>query len=139
MTRTRMRVIGSIPVEVRPAEAWERFRDVSRWRDWDWMGMADAGWVAGSPWQRDSMLQVGHSPFVFRCRILFCDPPFEVVWAGAGLGIETRHTYRFLPHPRGTLVVSDEVFAGRGARLTRPVVRWYWRRHLHGFRRWVEA
>lgn len=134
-----VRVRATLPVAVPPSAAWERFADVAGWREWDWMGMADAGWLAGEPWQRGSALRVGHRPFTFDCLIEFCDPPFEVVWTGAGAGIDARHAYRFLPHARGTLVVSDEVFEGRAARAIIPLVRWYWRRHLLAFRAWAEA
>ena len=90
----RVRVRGTLPVEVPPDVAWERFSDVASWRTWDWMGMADAAWLAGEPWQRGSALRVGHRPFTFDCRVAFCDPPFEVIWHGAGAGIDARHTYR---------------------------------------------
>jgi hypothetical protein len=134
----RVRVRATLPVAVTPEVAWERFSDVTSWRVWDWMGMADAVWLAGEPWQRGSALRVGHRPFTFDCEVAFCDPPFEVVWTGAGAGIDARHAYRFLPHARGALVVSDETFDGPAARAILPLVRWYWRRHLLAFRAWAE-
>jgi hypothetical protein len=33
----------------------------------------------------------------------------------------------------------EETFSGRGARLMRPLVRWFWRRQMLAFRRWVVA
>jgi hypothetical protein len=64
-------------------------------------------------------------------------PPERVTWVGRGAGIEGRHTFRFLPHPRGCLVEMSETFTGTGAPLLRPLVRWFWGYQLRALRRHV--
>src|SRR5262249_62137774 len=42
--------VGSLPLALPPERAWERFARVEDWPRWDWMGSADARWLAGDPW-----------------------------------------------------------------------------------------
>ena len=135
--RSRLSVRGELPLPVDAATAWAAFADLPAWRRWDWMGSADAGWVAGSPWMPGSVLRLGHRPFTFDCTLVIADPPAEVTWQGGGLGIRARHTFRFEPRSWGCLMVSEETFTGRGAGALRPLVRHYWRHHMTAYRRWV--
>lgn len=138
MSRRRVTVLGTMPIAAPPAAVWQVFADVPRWREWDWLGLADAGWVRGDAWAVGSVIRVGHRPFTFDCRLVRVDPPRAITWSGGGMGVDAHHTYRFLPHPGGCLVVSEETFAGRLARTILPLVRWYWHHHLRGLKRAVE-
>jgi hypothetical protein len=103
------------------------------------MGSAGARWLAGEPWTVGARLRVGHRPWTFECTVVVVRPPHEVVWEGRGLGIHGRHAMRFRPHPSGCLVETAEIFTGPGARLLRPLIRWFWRRQLRAFRRQLIA
>lgn len=130
---------ATLPLALPPGAAWAAFSRVEAWPRWDWMGSADAAWTDGDPWRQGSVLRLGHRPFTFECVLVRVDPPRAVTWSGGGLGIAARHTFRFHAHPTGCLIESEEIFEGRGARLIRPLVRWYWRRHLLAFRRFAHA
>ena len=131
--------IGSLVVPVPPERAWALWSRVEDWPRWDWMGSADARWLEGDPWTVGARLRVGHRPGTFDCVVVRARPPEEVSWEGAGFGFAGRHVFRFLPHPGGTLVQTEETFTGRGAPLLRPLIRWFWRRQLLAFRRWATA
>jgi uncharacterized membrane protein len=132
---SRLAVVGSLPVPVPPEEAWAAWSRVEDWPRWDWMGSAGARWMAGTPWTAGARLRVGHRPFTFSCTLVEARPPETVSWASRWAGIEARHTYRFLPHPRGCVVEMSETFEGPGARLLLPLVRWFWGYQLRAFRR----
>ena len=134
----RLSLVGSLPVAATPERAWDVWSRVEDWPRWEWMGSADAGWVEGQPWTPGSVLRFGHRPWTFDCVLVSVSPPAEVVWEGRGAGIHGRHAMRFLPHPRGCLVQTSEVFTGPGARALRPLIRWFWHHQLHAFRRHVE-
>ena len=134
---SRLSVVGSIPVPVSPERAWASWSRVEDWPSWDRMGSSSARWLEGEPWAPGARLLVGHRPFTFECLLVESNPPESVTWASRGAGIHTMHTYRFLPHPDGCLVEMSEEFDGHGARMIRPLVRWYWGRHLRSFRRHV--
>jgi hypothetical protein len=131
--------VGSLPLALPPERAWARFARVEDWRRWDWMGSADARWLAGEPWTVGARLRVGHRPWTFDCTVVTARPPREVVWEGRGLWFHGRHAFRFLPHPRGTLVQQSETFTGAGAPLLRPLIRWFWRHQLRAFARWAAS
>lgn len=101
--------------------------------------MSDACWVGRSGWEPGNVLRTGHRPFTFDCEVLRVDAPREVAWRGGGYGTAGTHAYRFLPHPEGCLVQSDEVFEGLLVPVMRPLVRWYWGVHLRAFREWCAA
>jgi hypothetical protein len=130
--------VGSLPVPVAPEEAWALWSRVEDWPRWDWMGSAHACWLAGEPWTEGARLRVGHRPGTFDCVVVAARPPREVAWEGRGLWFHGHHAFRFLPHPRGALVQTEETFTGMGAPLLRPLIRWFWRRQLRAFARWVE-
>jgi uncharacterized membrane protein len=134
---SRLSVVGSLPVPASPEEAWDAWSRLEDWPRWDWMGSASARWLEGEPWAVGARLLVGHRPFAFECRLVESRPPETVTWASRGAGIDTLHTYRFLPHPRGCLVEMSETFDGRGARLLLPLVRSFWGYQLRAFRRHV--
>ena len=123
-----------MPVD--PARAWALFSVVEDWSRWDWLGSADAAWVGDAGWEPGHVVRNGHRPFTFDCEVLWVDAPRAVAWRGAGAGTTGTHVFRFHPHPDGCLVQSDEVFEGLLVPVMRPLVRWYWRRHLMSFRRW---
>ena len=123
-----------MPVD--PARAWALFSVVEDWSRWDWLGSADSGWVGAAGWEPGNVVRNGHRPFTFECEVVRADPPREVAWRGRGAGTSATHVFRFLPHPEGCLVQSDEVFEGLLVPVMRPLVRWYWRQHLMSFRRW---
>ena len=132
----RVRWIGSLVVPVDPDRAWALFSEVADWSRWDRLGSADARWVGEPGWAPGHIVRNGHRPFTFDCEVLRADPPHEVAWRGRGVGTTGTHVFRFLPHAEGCLVESDEVFEGFLVPVMRPLVRWYWRRHLTSFRRW---
>ena len=132
-------VRGTLPTTASPEQVWGVFSKVEGWRTWDWMGMADAAWLSGEPWSEGSVIRGGHRPFVYDCVIEECSPPHRVTWDGRGARVDARHTYRFDPHERGCLIVSEETFSGPLARTILPLVRWYWHRHLLGLRRHAET
>lgn len=132
----RVRWIGSLRVPVHPRTAWDLFSRVEDWSRWDWLGSADARWVGEPGWQPGGIVRVGHRPFTFDCEIVRVDAPHSVTWSGGGAGVSGEHTFRFLPDPAGCLVRSDEVFQGLLVPFMRPLVRWYWHRHLRAFRGW---
>jgi hypothetical protein len=134
---SRLSVVGSLPVPVSPEEAWASWSRVEDWPRWDWMGSASARWLEGEPWAPGSRLRVGHRPFAFDCLLVESRPPETVTWASRGAGLHTMHVWRFLPHPQGCLMEMSEEFDGRGARLIRPLVRWFWGYQLRAFRRHV--
>jgi hypothetical protein len=80
---------------------------------------------------------VGHRPRTFDAVLVVVDPPGEITTEAGGLGIGGRHTYRFLPRGEGCVFRMEETFRGRGARLMKPLVRWFWRRQMLAFRHWV--
>lgn len=124
-------VRGSLPLPLPADEAWAVFAPVERWREWDWKGSADARWLEGPPWTVGSRLRVGHRPFTFDCVVVEADPPESVAWEGRGLWFHGRHTFAFTPAPGGGCVVEQrEVFTGHGARLLRPLIRWFWHHQL---------
>ncbi len=130
---------GSLVVPVSAERAWALWSRVEDWPRWDWLGSADARWLEGTPWTVGARLRVGHRPGAFDCVLVSVRPPGEVVWEGRGLWFQGHHAFRFLPHPRGALVQTEEVFTGAGAPLLRPIIRWFWRRQLYAFRRWATA
>lgn len=130
-----LRVVGELPLPCDPHRAWEVFSRVEDWPSWDWMGSADAAWLEGEAWTVGARLRLGHRPFTFDGVVVVADPPREVVWEAPGLGIQGHHAFRFPPRPGGCAIQSAETFVGPGARVIRPLVRWYWRRHLTSFRR----
>jgi hypothetical protein len=132
-----LRVRGELPLPVSPERAWEVFSRVEDWPRWDWMGSRDARWLSGEPWTLGAVIRVGHRPFTFDGVITVADPPREVVWEAGGAGIQGHHSWRFVPHGDGCLIQSVETFRGPGARLLRPLVRWYWGRQMRSFRRFV--
>lgn len=133
-------VVGEIPLPVGAERAWELWSRVEDWPRWDWMGSADARWLAGEPWTVGARILVGHRPRTFDARIVVADPPREVAWEASALGIRGRHAFRFIPRGDDRCVLRvSETFRGRGARALRPLVRWYWGRQLRGFRRHVAA
>jgi hypothetical protein len=130
-----LRVVGELPLPVDPAHAWEVFARVEDWPAWDWMGSRDAAWIDGDPWTVGARLRLGHRPFTFVGVVTVADPPRVVVWEAPGLGIQGHHAFRFPARPGGCAIRSEETFTGPGARLLRPLVRWYWRRQMLAFRR----
>lgn len=135
---SRLSLVGSLPVAASPERAWELFSRVEDWSRWDWVGSADARWLAGEPWSEGARLRVGHRPWTFDCTVVRARPPAEVIWEGTGAGIHGRHRFSFLPHPRGCLVETAEVFTGPGARRLKPLIHWFWWRQLRALRRHVE-
>ncbi len=136
----RLRVIGELPLPCSPERAWEVFARVEDWPAWDWMGSADARWLSGEPWTAGARLRLGHRPFTFDGVLVVADPPREVMWEAPGFGIQGHHAFRFRRRPGGGCVMqSAETFTGPGARALRPLVRWYWRRQMLGFRRHLAA
>jgi hypothetical protein len=131
---SRLSLIGSLPLPAAPERAWEVWSRVEDWPRWEWMGSADAAWIAGEPWTVGAELRVGHRPFTFDCVVVRADPPREVAWEGAGAGFHGHHAVRFLPHPAGCLAQMEETFTGRGARALRPLIRWFWHHQLHALR-----
>jgi len=132
---SRLAVVGSLPMPASPERVWAVWSRVEDWPRWDWMGSADARWLAGRPWTEGARLRVGHRPFTFDCVLVEARPPERVAWVGRGAGIEGRHTFRFLPHPDGCLLEMSETFTGPGARMLRPLVRWFWGHQLRALRR----
>jgi len=130
-----LRVAGELPLPVPPERAWRVWSRVEDWPRWDWMGSADARWLEGEPWTAGARLRVGHRPRTFTCVLAVVQPPGEVTWEAGGLGITGRHTFRFFPSGDGCVMRMEETFTGRGARLMRPLVRWFWRRQMLAFRR----
>lgn len=129
-----LRVVGELPLPHPPERAWEVFARVEDWPRWDWLGSRDARWLEGEPWTVGALLRLGHRPVTFDGVLVVCDPPREVVWEAPGLGIQGHHAFRFPARPGGCTIQSAETFEGPGARAIRPLVRWYWRRHLLAFR-----
>lgn len=123
-------------MSVPPDRAWSLFAEVADWSRWDWLGSADSGWVGDAGWVAGNVVRNGHRPFTFDCTVVRVDAPKELAWRGRGMGTSGVHVFRFLPHPDGCRVESDEVFDGFLVPVMRPLVRWYWRRHLRSFRRW---
>jgi len=134
---SRLSVVGSLPVPASPERVWAAWSRVEDWPRWDWMGSADARWLEGEPWTLGSRLRVGHRPWTFDCVLVEARPPERVAWVGRGARIEGRHTFCFLPHPDGCLVEMSETFTGPGARMLRPLVRWFWGHQLGALRRHV--
>lgn len=130
---------GTLPLDLTPAQAWEAFSEVEEWPRWDWLGSAHSRWVSGPPWTVGARMRLGHRPGVFDCVVVLAEPPARVVWEGRGAGIHGRHSFGFLPHPRGCLMYTEETFRGRGARLMRFPVRPFWHHQLHAFRRYTRA
>ncbi|HMN99662.1 MAG TPA: SRPBCC family protein [Miltoncostaeaceae bacterium] len=134
-----LRVVGELPLSVSAERAWELWSRVEDWPRWDWVGSADARWLQGEPWTEGARLRVGHRPRTFDAVLVVVDPPREVTTQARGLGIGGRHTYRFLSRGNGCVFRMEETFHGRGARLLKPLVRWYWGRQMLAFRRFAEA
>ena len=132
-------VVAEMPLPTGAERAWEVWSRVEDWPRWDWMGSADARWLAGEPWTVGARIMVGHRPRTFDAVIVVADPPREVAWEAGALGIRGRHTFRFVPREGGCVLRVSETFTGRGARALRPLVRWYWRRQMRGFRRHLVA
>ncbi len=132
---SRLRVVGSLPVPAPPEQAWAAWSRVEDWPRWDWIGSASARWLEGEPWTVGARLRVGHRPFAFDCTLTEARLPETVTWRSRGAGIDARHTFRFLPHPRGCMVEMSETFDGPGARALKPLVRWFWGHQLRAFRR----
>lgn len=132
-----LRVAGELPLPVSAERAWEVWSRVEDWPRWDWMGSADARWLSGEPWTVGARLRVGHRPRTFDAVLVAVAPPGEITTEAGGLGIGGRHTYRFLARGEGCVFRMEETFSGRGARLAKPLVRWFWRRQMLAFRRWV--
>jgi uncharacterized protein YndB with AHSA1/START domain len=130
-----LRVAGELPLPVSPERAWQAWSRVEDWPRWDWMGSADARWLEGERWTVGAILRTGHRPRTFACILVVVQPPGEVTWEAGGLGIRGRHTFRFLPRGEGCVMRMEETFTGRGARLMRPLVSWFWRRQMLAFRR----
>lgn len=117
---------------------WAVFGDVPGWRRWDWMGSADARWLDGEPWTVGAGLRVGHRPFTFDCTVTEAAPPHRVAWEGRGLWFHGHHVFEFSPRgAEDSTVCTTEVFTGRGARLLRPLIRWFWGYQLRALRRAV--
>ncbi len=134
-----LRVVGELPLPCSPERAWELFARVEDWPRWDRLGSRDAGWLDGDPWTVGARLRLGHRPFTFDGVLVVADPPREVVWEAPGFGIQGHHAFRFPERPGGCAIQSAETFTGPGARTIKPLVRWYWRRHLMSFRAHVAA
>lgn len=132
---SELRVVGELPLPCDVGRAWDVFRRVEEWSHWDWMGSADARWLEGEPWTVGARLRLGHRPFTFDGAVVVADPPHEVVWEAPGFGMAGHHAFRFTPREGGCVMQSAETFRGPGARSIRPLVRWYWRRHMLSFRR----
>lgn len=135
---SELRVAGELPLPVSSEEAWRAWSRVEDWPRWDWVGSADARWLSGEPWTVGARLRVGHRPRTFDAVLVVVDPPREITWESGGLGIRGRHVHRFLARGDGRSAMRmEEVFTGRGARLMRPLVRWFWRRQMRAFRRYL--
>ena len=136
---SELRVTGDLPLPVTAERARRAWSDVEDWPRWDWMGSADARWLTGEPWTVGARLRVGHRPRTFTAVLVVVDPPGEITTETGGLGIGGRHTYRFLPRGEGCVMRMEETFTGPGARLMKPLVRWFWRRQMLAFRRHLDG
>ena len=130
-----LRLTGELPLPASADRAWRAWSVVEDWPRWDWVGSADARWLSGEPWTVGARLRVGHRPRTFSAVLVVVSPPGEITTEAAGFGIGGRHTYRFLPRGEGCVMRMEETFTGRGARLLRPLVRWFWHRQMLAFRR----
>lgn len=136
MILSPLRISGSLPMGAGAERVWAVFGDVGGWRRWDWMGSADARWLHGEPWAVGSGLRVGHRPFTFDCVVTHAEPGRRVSWEGGGLWFRGHHTFTFESlGPGECLVRTTEVFTGRGARLLKPLIRWFWAYQLAALRR----
>jgi hypothetical protein len=134
-----LRVVAELPLAHPPERAWEAFARVEDWPAWDRLGSLDARWLEGEPWTVGARLRLGRRPFTFDGVVVVADPPREVAWEARGVGIRGHHAFRFPERPGGCAIQGAETFTGRGARALRPLVRWYWRRHMLAFRRHLDA
>jgi hypothetical protein len=130
-----LRVVGELPLGCTPERAWAVFARVEDWPEWDRLGSLHARWLGGEPWTVGARLRLGRRPFTFDGVVVSADPPREVAWEAPGLGIRGHHAIRFPARPGGCAMQGAETFTGPGARALRPLVRWYWRRHMLSFRR----
>ena len=134
-----VRLRASLPLPVAPETAWRIWSVVEDWPRWDATRSRDARWLEGAPWTVGARLRIGRRPGRFDCELVEIDPPRRVTWIGGFAGIRGRHSFGFLPHAGGCLMVSDEIFDGPGANLLAPVIRWAWSRQMGAFREWARA
>jgi len=97
-----------------PEHAWQAFRDVERWPDWNRM-ISRAFWEDGEPWQKGSTLAIEIAQpktFTLRPQIEGVVPPNIVHWIGRQMGVKAEVLFRFDPDPAGTNIQCFQEVSG---------------------------
>jgi uncharacterized protein YndB with AHSA1/START domain len=103
-----------------PGAVWDLMADIEAWPSWNPDVRSVS--IAGSP-AAGTVFRWKAGPGTITSTVRELDRPRTIAWTGRTLGIGAVHVWRLEPVSGGTLVVSEESWAGAVVRLLRGPMR----------------
>jgi len=138
---------AEVPVNVTPEEVWAYFTDLSKWPAWSPI-CRECTLRDGVELGLGSVLQMRlrffGMTFTGEVTVVEFEPPHKITWRSVRPRAKIEHTYLFLPHKHGTLLVNEETLTDVARWLRWPM--WLWlrgmnlsRSSLNGLKRELEC
>jgi uncharacterized protein YndB with AHSA1/START domain len=127
----KARVVGSSEIEVSatPELVWAVLTDIGRWPSWN-PAVASVSFEEG--FEEGSQFRWKAGPGTITSTIRDVDAPRRTAWTGTSLGIQAIHVHTLEPRSGGTLVRTEESYAGLLASILRGPLRRMLDRTLQG-------
>ncbi len=123
-------------IPARPEKIWDILINANRWPEW---------------YKNSKKIKIGNGKTILeagtefewvtfylkvKSKVLIYNPPFDLGWDAKEFAANGFHGWKLIPQNNGTLVVTEEVQKGWGARLLKPIIV---KSLQHWHQKWLEG